>query len=56
MGIPRENTLRLASAVLALLGVGVATYIVIADSGGARLPAWLAVAGARRSHPAPTRI
>jgi uncharacterized membrane protein len=34
MGIPMENTLRLASAVLALLGVGVATYIVIADSGG----------------------
>ncbi|HEY7255941.1 MAG TPA: vitamin K epoxide reductase family protein [Solirubrobacterales bacterium] len=34
MRIPREDTLRWAAAVLALLGVGVATYIAIADSSG----------------------
>jgi len=32
--MPTERTLRIAAAVLALVGVGVATYIVIADSGG----------------------
>jgi uncharacterized membrane protein len=42
--IPREDTLRRAAAVLALLGVGVATYIAIADSGGGA-PACLAGGG-----------
>src|SRR5436189_5629625 len=32
--MPTERNLRIAAAVLAILGVGVATYIVIADSGG----------------------
>ena len=34
MGLPREETLRRISAVVALIGIGVATYIAIADSGG----------------------
>ncbi len=34
MGLPREETLQRISAVVALIGVGVATYIAIADSGG----------------------
>jgi uncharacterized membrane protein len=32
--MPTERNLRIAAAVLALIGIGVATYIVIADSGG----------------------
>ncbi len=32
--VPSERTLRIASAVVALIGLGVATYIAIADSGG----------------------
>ena len=32
--MPSERNLRIAAAVLAVLGIGVATYIVIADSGG----------------------
>jgi uncharacterized membrane protein len=32
--MPTERNLRIAAAVLALAGIGVATYIVIADSGG----------------------
>jgi uncharacterized membrane protein len=32
--MPTERTLRIAAVVLALAGIGVATYIVIADSGG----------------------
>jgi uncharacterized membrane protein len=32
--MPRERTLRGAAAAIALIGVGVATYITIADSGG----------------------
>jgi uncharacterized membrane protein len=32
--MPTERTLRIAAAALALIGIGVATYIVIADSGG----------------------
>ncbi|MGA8218952.1 MAG: vitamin K epoxide reductase family protein [Solirubrobacterales bacterium] len=32
--MPSERHLRIAAAVLALVGIGVATYIVIADSGG----------------------
>jgi len=42
--IPREDTLRRAAAVFALLGVGVASYIAIADSGGGA-PACLAGGG-----------
>src|SRR4051794_21614423 len=30
----RERTLRVAAGVLAVLGIGVATYITIADAGG----------------------
>jgi uncharacterized membrane protein len=32
--MPTERTLRIAAALLALAGIGVAIYIVIADSGG----------------------
>jgi uncharacterized membrane protein len=32
--MPRERSLRIAAAVLALAGIAVASYIVIADSGG----------------------
>jgi uncharacterized membrane protein len=32
--MPAERNLRILAAVLALIGIGVATYIVIADSGG----------------------
>ena len=32
--MPTERTLRAASALIALVGIGVATYITIADSGG----------------------
>jgi len=32
--MPSERNLRLAAGVLAILGIGVATYITIADSGG----------------------
>jgi uncharacterized membrane protein len=32
--MPTERTLRAASALVALVGIGVATYITIADSGG----------------------
>jgi uncharacterized membrane protein len=32
--VPAERTLRIAAAVLAIIGIGVATYIAIADSGG----------------------
>ena len=32
--MPSERTLRAAAAVIALIGIGVATYITIADSGG----------------------
>jgi uncharacterized membrane protein len=32
--MPTERNLRIAAVVLALVGIGVATYIVIADSGG----------------------
>lgn len=32
--MPSERNLRIAAAVLALAGIGVAVYIVIADSGG----------------------
>jgi uncharacterized membrane protein len=32
--MPSERNLRIAAGVLALTGIGVATYIVIADSGG----------------------
>jgi uncharacterized membrane protein len=32
--MPTERNLRIALAVLALIGIGIATYIVIADSGG----------------------
>jgi uncharacterized membrane protein len=32
--MPTEHTLRAASALIALVGIGVATYITIADSGG----------------------
>jgi len=32
--MPTERNLRIAAGILALLGIGVATYIVIADSGG----------------------
>jgi uncharacterized membrane protein len=32
--MPTERTLRIAAVVLALAGIGVATYIVVADSGG----------------------
>jgi len=32
--MPTERNLRIAAVVLALAGIGVATYIVIADSGG----------------------
>src|SRR5689334_15198145 len=32
--MPSERKLRIAAAVLAVIGIGVATYIVIADSGG----------------------
>lgn len=34
MKAPGETTLRRASAAVAVLGIGVATYITIADSGG----------------------
>jgi uncharacterized membrane protein len=32
--MPTERTLRIMAAMFALIGIGVATYIVIADSGG----------------------
>jgi uncharacterized membrane protein len=32
--VPSERTLRIAAGLLAIAGIGVATYIVIADSGG----------------------
>src|SRR5438132_8980534 len=32
--MPAERTLRIATALVAVLGIGVATYITIADSGG----------------------
>ncbi len=32
--LPREKTLQRTSALVALIGIGVATYIAIADSGG----------------------
>src|SRR5262245_13164311 len=32
--MPSERTLRIAAAVVALVGIGVATYIAIAESGG----------------------
>jgi uncharacterized membrane protein len=32
--VPSERKLRIAAAVLALAGIGVATYIVVAESGG----------------------
>ncbi len=44
MRMPREDALRRAAGVFALLGVGVATYIAIADSGGGA-PACLAGGG-----------
>jgi uncharacterized membrane protein len=54
--VPRERTLRVASAALAVAGIGVATYIAIADAGGGA-PACLAgghgcavVANSRYSH------
>ena len=53
---PREDTLRRAAAIVSALGIGVATYITIADSGGGA-PACLAggsgcetVAGSSYSH------
>jgi uncharacterized membrane protein len=42
--LPAEVTLRRLAAVLSLLGIGVATYITIADSGGGA-PACLAGGG-----------
>lgn len=42
--LPREDVLRRAAAVVSLLGIGVATYITIADSGGGA-PACLAGGG-----------
>jgi uncharacterized membrane protein len=39
--MPRERTLRVAATVLAVCGIGVATYITIADAGGGA-PACLA--------------
>jgi uncharacterized membrane protein len=44
MGIPREETLQRAAAAVAAIGIGVATYITIADSGGGA-PACLAGGG-----------
>ena len=35
-----ERTLRFGAAAIALAGIGVATYITIADAGGARPSAW----------------
>jgi uncharacterized membrane protein len=34
VAVPKEKNLRRAAALLSLLGIGVATYIAIADSGG----------------------
>jgi uncharacterized membrane protein len=34
LGVPRERTLRLIAGLLATCGIGVATYIAIADAGG----------------------
>ena len=39
--MPSERTLRIAAAAIAIVGIGVATYITIADSGGGA-PACLA--------------
>ena len=39
--MPRERTLRIIAAAIAIVGIGVATYITIADSGGGA-PACLA--------------
>lgn len=39
--MPRERTLRVAAAVLAACGIGIATYMTIADAGGG-VPACLA--------------
>ena len=54
--MPRERTLRLAAAALAICGVGVAAYLTVADAGGGA-PACLAgghgcatVAQSRYSH------
>lgn len=44
MNFPREATLRRIIAFIAVLGIGVATYITIADSGGGA-PACLAGGG-----------
>lgn len=44
MNFPREGTLRRIIAFFAVLGIGVATYITIADSGGGA-PACLAGGG-----------
>ena len=56
LDVPRERTLRLVAGVLATVGIGVATYITIADAGGGA-PACLAgghgcatVAESRYSH------
>jgi disulfide bond formation protein DsbB len=40
--MPSERTLRVAAAVLALIGIGVATYIAIAEFGGGTPPKCLA--------------
>ena len=42
--MPSERVLRIAAAVIATVGIGVATYITIADSGGGS-PACLAGGG-----------
>ena len=44
MRLPREDTLRRAAAIVSVLGIGVATYIAIADSSGGA-PACLAGGG-----------
>jgi len=34
LGVPSERLLRIAAAVLAVIGIGVATYITVTDAGG----------------------
>ena len=62
MKLPREPTLRQLAAAVSVIGIGVATYITIADSGGGA-PACLAggggcetVAGSSYSHLADVNV
>ena len=55
MRLPGEGTLRGIATFVAAFGIGVATYIAIADSGGGSPSASAAATAARPSPTAPTR-